>query len=342
MSHHGPETQVPCALHRTYEGEPGEKQTVFYIATPSEVKRLTGAKAAKWAETFTGILRVTQAHSTDVVLLDLAERGVDIQTAHWHATGIASNLAPEEIAKAFAAVDASVFRPFVSRPDLAELRTVVDSRLAIMEHRKADLLRLSALKRTIGLSDEDEVPEILKAVADEINADKRKFETPVDKHLAKIAQGIPECVLFNAAAGVADGWATAATMMAFLGDISRFPTVSALWHYCGYHVVDGHAPHREHGKPGTWNPRLRTALWQLGVSIIKNRENRWRLPYEKFVAEELLVHEQKHPGCKTIQGHCGARARRRIVKEILKEFYSSVQSSHLFSENHRLLAAAAD
>ena len=314
------------AMHRALEGELGAKKHAYYVADGVKCLKLTETKLVKWITNLEKeeVLRVTQAHSTDVVLLGLAERGVKIQYAHWHSTGLEKNLPPEAIATGFYNLPQDIFRDFKPRADLAQLRHLVDARLALMEHRKADFLRLGALKRSIGLADEDSLPKQLQIVEDELLADKRKFETPVDKKLSEVAESIPECVAFNAASGVADSWVTSGTVVAFLGDISRFPMVSSLWHYCGQHVVEGLAPKRKRGEPGTWHPRVRTALWLLGTSIIKNRNNRWRPVYEQFLDKELQEHDVKHPGCKTKQGHCGARARRRVVKEILKEFYLTV------------------
>ncbi len=316
-------------LHRSYEGEPGSKAHVFYVMDGQKVQRLTGAKAARWSSALRKETRLlaTQAHSTDAVLLEMSGRGVRIFYIHWHAAGLPKNLAPEEIAARFSAIPEDQLRPFKPRPDLAELRHLVDARRAILEHRKADQLRLSALRRSIGLSDDDEMPDHLKAIEEEIKADKRSFETPVDRQLAKIGSKIAECQIFNRVSGLSDGYITAATVMAYLGDLGRFPTVSALWHYCGQHVVEGAAPRRKRGEAGDWNPKLRTALWLLGTSMIKNTNNKWRTIYEQFRDAELALHDLKHPKCPTKQGHCGARARRKIIKEILKEFWAAARST---------------
>ena len=140
-------------------------------------------------------------------------------------------------------------------------------------------------------------------------------------------------------------WITAASIVAYAGDVDRFETVASFWHYFGQHVIDGHAPKRKAGSPVTWSPKGRTAVYLMGDSIIKNRNNKWRAFYDEALATEKETHEVKHPGCKTPLGHCGARARRRMVKEILKQFFLAVKGEeirdgHVTGENHRTLAVA--
>ena len=72
----------------------------------------------------------------------------------------------------------------------------------------------------------------------------------------------------------------------------------------------------------------------MAISIIKNRSNRWRPVYEKYLERELGRHDEICPKCETKQGHCGAMARRRVVQDILKEFWL-VCNGQGASVNHR-------
>jgi len=53
-------------------------------------------------------------------------------------------------------------------------------------------------------------------------------------------------------------------------NIRRADTVSSLWHYAGFHVVDGHAPKPVPGVKLDFNKVLRSMCWRLGSSVIKN------------------------------------------------------------------------
>lgn len=318
------------AIHRSYEGEVGARKQVLYVAENGECERLAGAKAASFLKRLGEDDKVlfTSGHSADAVLLELASRNVPVFTAHWHSTGVSRNLAPEKIAVAFSALPDDSLRPFVARPDLAELRMQVRTRHALLEYRKAAILRLSAVQRDLNTG-RKKSPE-MEAAEGMIDEDRKNFETPVDRKIAELARKIPDCMVFNRIAGVADGMMTAATVVSYCGDISRFPRVSSFWHFCGFHVVDGKAPKRKAGTAQDWNGKVRTALWSLGQSIIKNRNNPWRAVYDALRAEELGVHDRKCGACgdklskngyPLKETHSNARAIRRVIKEILKAYY---------------------
>ncbi len=53
--------------------------------------------------------------------------------------------------------------------------------------------------------------------------------------------------------------------------IENFATPSALWHYAGLHVENGHAPRREKGVAQDYNPKLKTVLLgNLADSFVKS------------------------------------------------------------------------
>lgn len=53
-------------------------------------------------------------------------------------------------------------------------------------------------------------------------------------------------------------------------DIKRADSVSSLWRYAGFHVVDGHAPKPVPGQKLDFNKVLRSMCWRLGSSIVKS------------------------------------------------------------------------
>ncbi|MBI2011015.1 MAG: hypothetical protein HYS89_02175 [Candidatus Colwellbacteria bacterium] len=46
-------------------------------------------------------------------------------------------------------------------------------------------------------------------------------------------------------------------------------TISALWKFCGYHVVDGRAPKKKPGEKLDFNAQARTMCWRLSTAITK-------------------------------------------------------------------------
>ena len=157
-----------------------------------------------------------------------------------------------------------------------------------------------------------------------------------DTQISKLASTLPECIIFNQIAGLStSSWITAASVSTIIGDIKRFPNVAALWHYFGQHVAeDGKAPKRAKGQPISWSPDGRKVLYQLGDSIIKNRNNPWRDFFDRAKADEIAVHMEKHPGCEHIQGHSNARARRKMVKEIMKRYFLAM-TNEKFVKDHK-------
>jgi hypothetical protein len=324
------------AVHKTFEeSEEGKRQVTLHTSDGKATKKIAGDKNIEvWLEGLEPgmILRFTAVHAQDHILNDLVERGHKIVYANWHKTGIVKGLSPEEIVSQFAELPASTFREFEKRSDLGELRRRVSQRDAVVEYRKAVILKLRGAATLYGQVDEEDISDEVKALLAE--ADKIDVRVPVtvngkeklvsiDCVIAKLASGIRECKLFNAVAHISDdSWNTAAALVAYSGGIDRFDQVSSLWHYCGQ------APgfdRRKKGQPLSHNPRLKTKLWQLSDSIIKNRDNPWRDFYDVELERELAEHAVKHPGCKTPKGHSMARAKRKMRKEILKRFFLAVK-----------------
>lgn len=326
------------SLHKTYEKKTPESDrvAVLYVSDGESVKKIdTEGKIDKWAESLSSstTLRVTSVHACDQLLLDLREKGIKILYANWHDTGLEKGLLPEEIAQKFALLPEGVFREFHPRKDLADLRYYVSHRLAVVDFKKAAELKLMGVARAVGRfatnaegkktylpSTVDALKEVNKAENFKITLENGK-KVNIDSYIEELASRIPECVIFKEAADFKDGWGTAATVVAFLGGVERFGSLYSLQHYCGEHVVNGIAPKKKKGSPVDWSPKVRTALWQMSNSIIKNRENRWRDFYDHELAKEVAVHPVKCPDCKHPQSHCISRAKRKMRKAILKEFY---------------------
>jgi len=127
-------------------------------------------------------------------------------------------------------------------------------------------------------------------------------------------------------------------LLAWIGDIGKFPTVSKLWAYCGLHVVDGMAPRKKRGAKVTWNPKLRTHAWKIGQSFMKVG-GYYKELYKKIKSEYLekmgkyiedpslcpkykdcvkRLRKRSQPACR---GHIDAMSRRKTVKIFLQHLW---------------------
>lgn len=132
-------------------------------------------------------------------------------------------------------------------------------------------------------------------------------------------------------------------------DIKKFRQVSSLWHYCGMHVKNGIAPKRSKGNKIDWNPQMRMICYKISDSFIKQRTLKYRDIYDKEKAKQLILledqvninnHQQNVSKRKKKEveiihemntmiilappqskGHADMRARRKAVKEFLKDLF---------------------
>ena len=316
------------SLHVTYEKDEGKRTPTAYVSNGEEVQRLTGpkfnafVKALKRGDT----LRLTAVRATDGLLLGLAERGIKLLYTHWHQAGVAKNLPSEEIVAAWAKLPAGIFREFQARPDMAQLRHALSLRSALIRCYGDAVRAVKQEARNMGLADDDSIKAepMFKQTLENLGQIRKSVVseegTQLDTSIAKLAAKIPECELVRKILHVQD-WISAAMLVAFTGGFERFPCVASFWKFCGQSVDDGKAPKRKRGVASNWSPAMRTAIYLAGTAIIKNRANPWRAFYEAEYAKEFAVHDSKCPNCQTKQGHCGARARRKMMKEILKRIW---------------------
>lgn len=74
----------------------------------------------------------------------------------------------------------------------------------------------------------------------------------------------------------------AALLVANIGNIGRFDTISKLWAYAGLHVIDGRAPKRAVGQKANWNAELKATAWKLGQSFVKIADSPYRKLYDAY------------------------------------------------------------
>lgn len=105
----------------------------------------------------------------------------------------------------------------------------------------------------------------------------------------------------------------AAKVAAFI-DIHRADTVSALWRYAGYGVVDGKREYPVKGEKLHYNKRLKAYLYVVGDSFLKSHS-----PYAEVYYSSLEYYQANRPDW--TEPHCKKAARRKMIKVFLAHLW---------------------
>jgi len=110
-------------------------------------------------------------------------------------------------------------------------------------------------------------------------------------------------------------------MIKIFGNCKRFPCISALWSYTGYGVVDGHAPKRKKGEQLNFSIKLRSFVWNISDSFVKQRTAIYRDIYDKERLRQNKLVEKKAENAPANQKQADLRARRKIAKLFLSHYW---------------------
>jgi hypothetical protein len=69
-------------------------------------------------------------------------------------------------------------------------------------------------------------------------------------------------------------------LIAYLQDIGRFNTISALHRYSGLSAIDGKAQKRRAGWSTDYDPKMKTLMWKIGKSFLTSRNPEYRKIYD--------------------------------------------------------------
>lgn len=178
-----------------------------------------------------------------------------------------------------------------------------------------------------GLPEDHAVPALMTGVVEAME----KLEKQAVGKLTKIVRLHPLYPWIERSIGV--GEKQGARLLAAIGDPATRATVSQLWAYCGYHVVDGEAPRRSRGRRANWNPTAKMRVFLIAESCMKQMRSPYRVIYD---AGRSKYAEALHPvdckrcglegrpapaGSQLSDGHKHARALRLVAKEILKDIW---------------------
>lgn len=137
------------------------------------------------------------------------------------------------------------------------------------------------------------------------------FETEINAALNDIASDMPIAERMITVKGVGK---TLAIKVAAMIDIKRCDTVSALWRYAGYGVVDGRAERPRKGEKLHYNKRLKTACYLVGLSFLKSNS-----PYRRIYDEARADYESSRPNWTKAHQHMGAM--RKMIKVWLSHLW---------------------
>lgn len=131
-----------------------------------------------------------------------------------------------------------------------------------------------------------------------------ELEKDIDESLQDLAEDLPIVEKMIAVKGV--GKITAIKVAAMI-DIRKADTISALWRYAGYGVVDGKAEKPKSGEKLHYNKRLKTACYLIGSSFLKSNS-----PYRSVYDEAKEYYKVNRPGW--TKAHCHNAAMRKMIK----------------------------
>ncbi len=151
-----------------------------------------------------------------------------------------------------------------------------------------------------------------------------KEEKLIEKMFAKEVGSIPIYVKWlSKIKGI--GATHAITLIAFMGDCSRFETRSKLNAYAGYHVKNGESVSMKKGEKINWNPKLKSRLFVLADNLIKANGK-----YKKFYDKKKALIKQKFPEIVEVEGqkrkkytplHIERMARRKMIQLFLSHYW---------------------
>jgi len=103
------------------------------------------------------------------------------------------------------------------------------------------------------------------------------------------------------------------------GYCEKYNHVSSLWRHCGYDP-DG-AKGRRKGETISYNPKLKTFVWKIGDSFIKQRTQPYRGIYDSEKKRQLRLMENEAELAPKSLLHADKRARRKMVKTFLQHYW---------------------
>jgi len=108
-----------------------------------------------------------------------------------------------------------------------------------------------------------------------------------------------------------------ANLIKEFGYCENAPYISSLWKYCGMHVNNGQAPVRKRGEKLEFNAKLRTMVWKISDSFVKQRTPFYRDIYDKEKKKQVKMLDEFVEGLSKEDSKKFKNIKKRQEKEIL-------------------------
>lgn len=188
----------------------------------------------------------------------------------------------------------------------------------VMEMRKRHMLRISSIEK--GKSNLD--AQIEREMMEQMNLEA--MLKLAKKTMIGYGQAVgPVWDWLTGIRGLGEG-GLAAQLLAQIDDIGKFETISKLWRFAGWAVIDGKIDRCAKGEKAHYNRRLKSIAWQCVDQFIKQQTPGYvELYYEEKARQRRLYPEKiKVNGkWKYNDGHLHYRAMRKVVKIFLQHLW---------------------
>lgn len=191
----------------------------------------------------------------------------------------------------------------------------------IMQMRKRKLLRISTIEK--GKSNLD--AQFERDAMEHIQIDTLLCD--VKKTMISYGQAVgPIWEWLTSIKGLSSGSITA-QLLAQIDDIGKFPTVSHLWSYSGWSVVDGKRVYCRKGQKSPYHRRLKSTCYLIADQFIKQQTP---LYVDIYYAEKLRLRELYPEPVKTedspwpmkyTDSHIHRMAMRKMIKIFLQHLW---------------------
>jgi len=187
------------------------------------------------------------------------------------------------------------------------LRTLVDLRDRQIQKARIQFgNRLGAIERGDDESD-DRQRNVLERYL-------KRFQDIEDELDADIKEQVAEYPIYEQMAAVKGiGPGLAAKLIAMI-DIERADTISSLWRFAGYAVINGERERPTKGEKLHYNSRLKTTCYLVATSFLKANSS-----YRRIYDEAKAYYEANRPDW--TKGHWHNAANRKMIKVFLSHLW---------------------
>ena len=187
------------------------------------------------------------------------------------------------------------------------LRAAVDLREAIQRQRIAFKNRQAAVERG-----DDTVDPESEAVLVRYAEAFQEMEDNIDKDIRDLSK---DYEIINHAACVKGMGRVFAAKLVSMIDITRCNTVSALWRYCGYAVIDGERERPHAGEKMHYNKRCKVTCYLIATSMMRSSS-----PYRRIYDNARTLYDHTHPDWTAWHKHSAAI--RKMIKIFLSHLWN--------------------